>query len=246
MMGVAFITNLIRREIDRAMHARPVPQWGLVKSYDPDTYAVKVELQPEQAMTEWMPLPVEHVGNGYGLLMAPEIDDLVLIGFTDGDRNAPFVMARAHNDEQKPPKLEAGEMLLMHKSKGYLKIDKDNVITTQHKEGHVLVMNDTEAFMKHKDGHVLMMDENSATLKDKSESGIVMSGDGKMLFKAQSMAFDGEVLLGGTTKGQAVVQNGDSDTGGFASLASTSRVYLASGAGSLPATPETPEPPAIS
>lgn len=245
MQGPAYLLNLIRREIDRVMNARPVQQFGLIKSYDHDTYSVKVELQPDGATTEFIPLPTIHIGNGYGVLIGPEIDDQVLVGFTDGDRSAPYIIARVHSDEQRAPKVEAGEILLMHKSKGYVKVDKNNVITTQHKEGHVFVMNDTEAFMKHKDGHVLMMDENSATLKDKSESGIVMSGDGKMLFKAQSMAFDGEVLLGGTVKGQAVVQNNDSDTGGFASIASTSRVYLASGAGSLPATPETPDPPAI-
>jgi len=227
MMGVAFITNLIRREIDRALHARPVPQWGLVKSYDPDTYSVKVELQPEEAMTEWMPLPVEHAGNGYGLLMAPEIDDLVLVGFTDGDRNAPFVMARAHNDEQKPPKVEAGEMVLMHKSKGYVKFDKDDTVTIKQKKGHAFVMRDETVEMSHEDG-----------------SGIVFQGEGQVLIKGKKIMLDAseKLVLGGTDGTQALIMNGDPDTAGYANQATQSKVYMGAGAGSIPAAPPTPTP----
>lgn len=226
MMGVAFITNLIRREIDRALNARPVPQFGLVKSYDPDKYAVKVELQPEEAMTEWMPLPVEHVGDGYGLLMAPEIDDLVLVGFTDGDRNAPFIMKRVHNDEQPPPKVEAGEMVLMHKSKGYVMFDKDNNVTVKQRKGHSLVMTDDTMTVQHgEDG-----------------SGLVFEGGGVVSIKAQSILLDGEVVMGGREKKKAVVMDTDPDVAGNANMATQSRVWIGSGAGSVPTPPETPTP----
>jgi len=230
MMGAAYITNLIRREIDRALNARPVPQWGLVKSYDPDKYAVKVELQPEEILTEWMPLPVEHVGNGYGLLMAPELEDLVLVGFTDGDRNAPFIMKRAHNDEQKPPKVEAGEMVLMHKSKGYIKMDKDNVLTVKHGNGkeHAFVMRDDTMEMTHADG----------------ESAIVFQGEGKVLIKGRKIMLDAseKLVLGGTDGTAALIMNGDPDTAGNANMATQSKVYMGAGAGSIPAAPPTPTP----
>lgn len=230
MQGMAQILNLVRREIDRVLNGMPHPQWGIVTSYNENTYSVKVRLQPDDIETEWMPLPVEHVGNGYGLLMAPEIDDLVLVGYTDGSRDAPYIIARAHNDEQKPPKVEAGEMVLMHKSKGYIKIDKDNVLVVKHgnDKEHAFVMRDDTMEMTHADG----------------ESAIIFQGEGKVLIKGRKIMLDAseKLVLGGTDGTQALIMNGDPDTAGNANMATQSKVYMGAGAGSIPAAPPTPTP----
>lgn len=145
MSGAAHLVNIMRREAIRADRMRdPPPQYGLISAYDPDLYAVKVRLMPEDIETQWMPMLTLHIGDEYGVLFGPEIDDQVLVGFRDGDKDDPFIVCRVHSDEQKPPKVEPGEMLLMHKSKGYVKIDKNNTITTKHKKGHLIVMEHDE------------------------------------------------------------------------------------------------------
>ena len=43
---------------------------GTVTAYDPDNYAVKVQLQPTGEETGWIPLSSPWVGNGWGLAAA--------------------------------------------------------------------------------------------------------------------------------------------------------------------------------
>lgn len=148
-MSYAFLANLMRRESLRASQSiKAVTQAGLISAYDPDKYAVKVRLMPEDIETAWIPMLVEHVGNEFGVLIGPEIDDQVLIGFADGDRDAPYIIARLHSDEDKPPRVEAGEILVMHKSKGFVKIDKKETITVQHKKKHRTIISDEDGVAK--------------------------------------------------------------------------------------------------
>lgn len=243
--GISKLTNLMRREASRRDSiAKSQPQFATISSYDPDNYAVKVILQPEEIETEWMELPTQHIGNGWGVMFAPEIEDQVIIAFQDGDRDAPYVVARVFSDEQKPPRLEAGELLVMHKSKGYLMFDKDNRVTVKHEKEHVVTLDENTVTMKHADGHSFEMAKDTVTTKHKDGSGLVFEGGGVVSIKAEKILLDGEVTLGGRNKQRAVILSQDVDTAGNANMPSQSRVYFGSGAGDVPvaaATPDTPQ-----
>lgn len=140
------ITNLIQREIRRAMNTHAQPRAGLVTSYDEKAHAVKVKLMPEGKETGWIPVGSMQVGNGFGIAIGPNIDDQFMVGFHEGDINSPFIMARMFSDKDKAPEVKAGEITIMHKSKSALHFDKDGQIKIAHSKGGSLLWD--------KDGHV--------------------------------------------------------------------------------------------
>ena len=128
MSGFEELHNIVRREVHRVMAKRAKPRYGLVTAYDPDTYAVKVMLQPEEIETEWIPISAEHIGNGFGMVYGPEINDQVKIGFQEDDPSSPIVVGRVHSDDDKPPKAEAGEMVMRRKDGSQVKMDKNGTV----------------------------------------------------------------------------------------------------------------------
>ena len=119
------LLNIVRREVFRVLATVQQGRSGEVTSYDPDKHAVKVRLQPDGVITDWIPIETSHTGNGFGVLAAPQIGDQVKIGFQEGDLDTPRITGRIHSDEQKPPRLEAGEMLHKHASGSTVFFDKD-------------------------------------------------------------------------------------------------------------------------
>lgn len=131
------INQLLNQAQMRA--ARLMTQWapqsriGIVSSYDPDEHSVKVMLQPENKESNWIPIGVQHVGNNFGVMFAPEIGDQLEIGFHQNDPSVARVISRFHSDQQRPPRLEAGEMMLKHKSGTTFFIDKDGNVRMESK-----------------------------------------------------------------------------------------------------------------
>lgn len=120
------LLNMVRREVHRVLQVLiQRPRVGTVSSYDPDAHAVKVMLQPENKESGWIPLATQHIGNGYGLAWGPEVGDQVEIGFQEGDISTPRVVGRLHSDEDKPPRVEAGEMLLKRKDGSQIIMNKN-------------------------------------------------------------------------------------------------------------------------
>lgn len=119
------LANFIRREVYRVLALRSKPRVGLVSAYDPDTHSVKVRLQPEGNETGWVPLETLHIGNGYGITMGPELGDQLEVEFQGGDPKVPRIVGRIFSDKEKPPRVEAGEMLLRRKDGSFVLMDKD-------------------------------------------------------------------------------------------------------------------------
>lgn len=88
---------------------------GLVSSYDPDGYAAKVRIQPEDTETGWLPLLTLLSGSGWGVCAAPAIGDQALVAFLQGDVNAGFVIGFLFDDQSPPPRVESGEIHLRAK-----------------------------------------------------------------------------------------------------------------------------------
>lgn len=106
---------------------------------DKDNYQCSVRLkhrkQPDGSDFELRKVPVatSHIG----LANIPNVGDLVVLGFLNGDINAPIILGRLYNDEDVPPKNDVGQMVLegvetvtLTTKKGTkIEIDKDgNVI----------------------------------------------------------------------------------------------------------------------
>jgi len=85
-------------------------RFGLVTSYDPDTYAVKVRLQPDDVETGWLPIVAGMAGNGWGVQAAPEIDDQAVLTFAEGDSENGACIGFLFSDVDRPARLESGEV----------------------------------------------------------------------------------------------------------------------------------------
>jgi phage baseplate assembly protein V len=122
------ILNQMRQQAQRSTSADSSARVGQITSYDPTTHSVRVELQPDGLLSGWLPMAAQFVGNGWGLVAAPSVGDMVVVAFVDSDIDAGIVVARLFNDDDRAPSVPAGEFWLVHKSGSSLKfLDSGNV-----------------------------------------------------------------------------------------------------------------------
>lgn len=107
------------------------PKYGTITSYDPNTYRVKVMLQPEQIETGWVQLSAPFVGKGFGAVFGPSIGDLVRIDFLDGSAQAAVVGGRFFNDGAQPPAVQSGAAILTDVSGSTITLDGKGGIQIQ-------------------------------------------------------------------------------------------------------------------
>lgn len=126
MAGIEDLFNLVRLHVERCMaQYSPQSRVGTVSSYDKKTHSVKVMLQPESRESNWIPIAVQHAGDGYGILIGPEIGDQMEISFHHNDPSTARATGRYHSEKDRPPQVESGEVLVKHKSGTSIFIDKD-------------------------------------------------------------------------------------------------------------------------
>ena len=118
--------------LDRRLRGMTHQIKGTVTAYDPKTYSVKMQVQPGGQITGWIALQAHHIGNGFGVLMGPNIGDQMSAGFHGGDLESGNVEGRHFDDKHKPPEVQSGEILLKHESGNYLLYKKDKSTTYFH------------------------------------------------------------------------------------------------------------------
>jgi uncharacterized protein involved in type VI secretion and phage assembly len=81
---------------------------------DKDNYQCSVKLrhhkQPDGSDFELRKVPVATGHIGFANI--PNVGDLVVVGFVHGDINAPIILGRLYNDEDRPPENDTGQMVL--------------------------------------------------------------------------------------------------------------------------------------
>jgi phage baseplate assembly protein gpV len=169
--------NLVLRVTERLAAGRYSEKHGLVTSYDPKNHLAKVTLQPGGQETGWLPIEVDHIGKGYGILIGlqpgkgavsdqgqggqvgPQQDnqgDQVVVRFQENDVEAGKVVKRVHSNTDTPPTVQSGEMLFytqFQKSGGQ---KPDSASGGQGGTGQ-------QIYLKN-DGSVVITDGNGATI----------------------------------------------------------------------------------
>lgn len=120
--------NAARREAAAVLGSVALTSTGIVKSFDPAKYAVRVELQPQGILTGWIPLLSPWVGNGWGMFCPPTIGDLVEVDFLGGHIGSGVAGLRFYNDQDVPLSVPSGEFWLVHKAGQVLKFHNDGTI----------------------------------------------------------------------------------------------------------------------
>lgn len=138
---------------------------GIITAYDPDSYAVKVQLQPTGEETGWIPLSSPWVGNGWGLAAGPMIGAEVEVEFDSGLMGAGMATGQFYNDEDRCPGPPSGEFWLVHKSGSLLKFLNTGEVLLSAK----LKMT-YDAPAHHFTGGDVTMDNNLIVVKDISDN----------------------------------------------------------------------------
>ncbi len=79
---ISALANAMRTQAALMDGARALVMLGIVQSFDPNKYAVKVMLQPDGIETGWLPLTSIWVGNNWGLFAPPNPGDMVDVHFS--------------------------------------------------------------------------------------------------------------------------------------------------------------------
>lgn len=150
------IVSVMKKVAEKEVQKIYTTELGIVTSVfphasesDKDNYECSIQLknkkQPDGSDFELrkVPLLTQHLG----LVNIPKVGDLVLVTFIGGNLNAPVIIGRLYNDEDRPPINQEQEFLLQHNLEegGSLKIDAEGVITlTSKNEQNVITVKDEE------------------------------------------------------------------------------------------------------
>lgn len=140
MSFIEHITNLIYTCIDQAMSRRMHPRVGTVTSYDPKTHSVKLSRQPEGIETGFIPLGAHAIGNGWGIVSGAQVGDQFVMGFLGGDVEVPFIMSRLFSDQETPPSVQAGELIMQHQTGSMVKFAVDGSVTHVSNKGMTMTV----------------------------------------------------------------------------------------------------------
>ena len=152
----------------RSPHGNTNSQWNLAVAIvtnndDKDAggrVKVKFPWLSNDLESAWAPLVSPMAGPNRGLIILPEVNDEVIVGFLDGDFNSPYVLGATWNGKDKMP-LPIGKL-----------VEGGKVVRRQFK---------TPA------GHVLTFDESSGSAKIEL---IDKSGSNKIVIDTQSKKID--------------------------------------------------------
>lgn len=106
------------------------PRFGIVSSFDPNSYAARVSLQPEGVLSGWLPVLSAWIGSGWGIASPPSVGDQVLVVPQEGHADQGVIIGGTYSDQARPPTIggstvPSGEAVLFHASGAYLRLGND-------------------------------------------------------------------------------------------------------------------------
>lgn len=129
------LRDFIHHEIERHLADRKHKRVGLCTAYDPKTHSCKVKLKPSDQETGWRPIARQHMGNGWGIVIGltpgdgDTTGDQVEVTYHEGDQDAGRVTGMYHSDQDQPPQVASGEILIQHQSGSKVLLDKNGNVT---------------------------------------------------------------------------------------------------------------------
>lgn len=105
------IRRVVQHELGRVRSAELAvvqEQHPHASDSDLDNYACTVALRNSGLVLKQVPVATDRIG----AVAIPGVGDLVLVQFIGGDVNAPVIVGRLYNDEDRPPVSEDGQAIL--------------------------------------------------------------------------------------------------------------------------------------
>lgn len=130
MNDVQRLLNVLKGHVSAMLAQQPRPRYGLVQSFDPNSYMARVLIQPEAQLSGWLPVLTQWVGNGWGLFCPPCPGDQVKLVPQEGSGQSYAIIGRAFNMQDKPLPVPSGEYWLVHRQGQFIKLRNDGTITS--------------------------------------------------------------------------------------------------------------------
>ncbi|HIH44952.1 MAG TPA: hypothetical protein HA257_07750 [Candidatus Methanoperedenaceae archaeon] len=106
--------EVIRKVAENEVKKLNLIELGVVTSVLPhadagdyDNYECNVKLKNRELELRRVPIATQRIGLTY----VPNVGDMVLLAFVSGDINAPVVIGRLYNDDDRPPVNKEGELV---------------------------------------------------------------------------------------------------------------------------------------
>lgn len=133
------LANAMRRQALGVMNGIDHARVGIVQNYRP--YMCKVLLQPENALTNWLPIQAPWIGNGWGAFMPPAVGSAVWVIPVEGSHDASFVLPGFFDDEHQPLDVPQGELWLVHEKGQAFKATNDGKLSISDGHGASITLN---------------------------------------------------------------------------------------------------------
>lgn len=155
-------------------------------SSDKDNYECNVRLKNRDLELRKIPIATSHIG----LVSVPNVGDLVVLGFVGGNINAPLVLGRLYNDEDRPPVNDAGEIVYKSpdsKKNGVrrLNLELPNDIT--------ITITDDE--FKAEIGSSVVTIRTGGAVTIESNAGVTIKAKGDMLLSGSNITVESQQAL---------------------------------------------------
>jgi len=193
-----------------------LPELGVVTSIfphssggDKDNYECNVRLKNSDVELRKVPISTQCIG----LVGVPRVGDLVLLVFVNGDINAPIVIGRLYNDEDRPAPSKAEEVVYVPP---YARNPDVRRIYLEFPGGVIFRITDDEVDVNagetkviiQRDGDVII--ESKANINVKAEGDATLKSKGNMTFSGSSVKIESEKDLNLKSGTDMKVQSGAS------------------------------------
>lgn len=164
---------------------------AMVTSYDAKRHLAKVMLQPEGQETGWLGIETGHVGNDYGIAIGLQggdgktTGDQVIVRFQEGDLESGKIVQRIHSEDEKPPTVQSGELVLWAKFKKH-KGNKSNIGDETTADGAGGDDDEADSGQGGSGQQVYLKNDGSLTLTDGNGATIKCDGKGSVLIDCKT------------------------------------------------------------
>jgi hypothetical protein len=182
MVDVAEFVHFIRRIAQEVVGRQQFKGTLVCTAYNPDTHAVKGIIQPHGIESGWVPIATGHTGNGFGIAVGPRVGDpqkldgqVFDLHFDQGDPDTLVAHHRQFSSAEKPPRVESGEMVMMHESGNKVFFAKDKSLSITGQNG-ALTMIDPNGQISHMPGKGQFVLSGGDPQKDTFDFVMTVSG----------------------------------------------------------------------
>lgn len=139
-MSHAALRSNIRGMVREMLSGLATVRIGILTDYDPNRPAVKVNLMPDEIETGWIPLRTCLAGPSFGVFVGPTAGLEAVVLFQEGSIDVGICIGFLGNDEDVPPSVPAGQMLLVDSNGSSLAFTNDKKLTLTDGAGSTVAM----------------------------------------------------------------------------------------------------------